>query len=239
MPLPQNTSIQTVVVPSGAPLPIQSSQIAVIESVSDALVAHAGGTQAAALALTSKLNIVATVATAGDSVRLPAALVGLVVTLINAGANSMQVYGAGTDTINGVATATGVAQAPGSTVSYRCNVAGNWVTGSLGTGKQTLVALTVDGAINAHAPGNYIITKAGILTETIAAPTVTTDDGIVIEISSSTNNQHVLTFTGSTLKSGAAGHLTATWPAQLGASLRLMAYQGFWILQSNVGVVIT
>lgn len=91
------------------------------------LTAHAGGTQAAALALTKAINNVTTVATAGDSVKLPASAAGLEITVANNGAASMQVYGAGTDTINGVATATGVAQLPGQVVVYTAAVAGNWI----------------------------------------------------------------------------------------------------------------
>lgn len=92
-----------------------------------ALTAHSGGGQTSALALTKAINNVTTVAAAGDSVRLPASAAGLEVTVTNSGANSMQVYGAGTDTINGVATGTGIAQLPGQSVVYTCAVAGNWL----------------------------------------------------------------------------------------------------------------
>lgn len=84
------------------------------------LTAHAGGGQGSALALTATVNEVTTVASAADSVALPApTYVGQIVIVTNAAAsNSMQVFGAGTDTINGVATATGVAQAAGKTAMY-------------------------------------------------------------------------------------------------------------------------
>lgn len=91
------------------------------------LTAHSGGGQGSALALTNAINNVTTVAAAGDSVKLPASAAGLEITITNNGANSMQVFGAGTDTINGVATATGVAQLPGVTTVYTCAVAGNWL----------------------------------------------------------------------------------------------------------------
>ncbi len=92
-----------------------------------ALTAHSGGTQAAALALTKAINNVTTVAAAADSVKLPASAAGLEITIANNGANSMQVYGAGTDTINGILTTTGVPQLPGQVVVYTCAVAGNWL----------------------------------------------------------------------------------------------------------------
>jgi len=104
----------------------------VIPTAGNALTAHAGGTQAAALALTHLVNNVTTTATAGDSVRLPVSVAGMSVSITNNGVASMQVYGAGTDTINGVATATGVAQLPGQTVIYNSPVAGLWYANGVG-----------------------------------------------------------------------------------------------------------
>lgn len=98
-----------------------------VQPAVSALTAHSGGTQAGALALTKEINNITTVAAAGDSVKLPTSVAGLEITIANNGANSMQVYGAGTDTINGVATATGVAQLPGQVVVYSSAVAGNWI----------------------------------------------------------------------------------------------------------------
>jgi hypothetical protein len=91
------------------------------------LTAFAGGGQTSALQLSGDMAEVTTVATAADSVRLPPALPGRTFCLVNAAAsNSMQVFGYGTDTINGVATATGVAQAAGKSATYFCCAAGNW-----------------------------------------------------------------------------------------------------------------
>jgi hypothetical protein len=97
-----------------------NSDVVALGSTATGLTAHAGGGQGSALALTKAVNVVSTVATAADSVKLPApSFVGQRVTVINAAAtNSMQVFGSGTDTINGVATATGVAQAAGKSADY-------------------------------------------------------------------------------------------------------------------------
>lgn len=124
------------------------------EPASDSLTAHAGGGQANALALTSEMSRISTVATAGDSVRLPASAAGLTIILENAGANPMQVYGAGTDTINGVATGTGVSQMQGSVVIYTCYSAGAWFANGLGTGYSGSFETmsSVDG-LTAHAGG--------------------------------------------------------------------------------------
>lgn len=98
----------------------------VADQASNAVTAHAGGTQALAVALTGQVNRISVCATAADSVKLPPSRAGLDITVINDGAASAQVFGAGTDTINSVATATGVAQAAGTIVTYRCTAAGNW-----------------------------------------------------------------------------------------------------------------
>lgn len=100
-----------------------------VSNVAEGLTAFAGGGQASATQITATNNNVTTVATAADSVKLPLAKAGLVVRIQNSGANSMQVFGAGTDTINGVATATGVAQAAGKSAEFFCTVsapAGKW-----------------------------------------------------------------------------------------------------------------
>lgn len=95
--------------------------------ISSGLTAHSGGGQTSALQLSGSYASVSTVAAAADSVKLPAATPGISFVLENVAAtNSMQVFGRGTDTINKVATATGVAQAAGVTASYHCIVAGNW-----------------------------------------------------------------------------------------------------------------
>ncbi len=98
--------------------------------VEDSLTAHAGGTQAAALALsaTAFFHRISVCATAGDSVILPAATVGKSHYIRNDGAASAQVYAALTETINGVASATGVPLGAGSGVLYFCTTAGKWTT---------------------------------------------------------------------------------------------------------------
>lgn len=93
------------------------------------LTAHAGGTKAAALALNAAVSFhdVTTVATAADSILLPPAKEGEFHFVKNSGAASMQVFGQGTDTVDSVATATGVAQLAGDAVLYVCLVDGNYI----------------------------------------------------------------------------------------------------------------
>jgi hypothetical protein len=119
-----------------APLadPSKTAPNLIQESAQDAIVANPGGGQANATRLTAQTSRITTVATSGDSVMLPASLPGLELVLINHGANAVQVFGAGSDTINDVAAATGVSQMAGSVVIYTCTSAGAWYTEGLATG---------------------------------------------------------------------------------------------------------
>lgn len=100
------------------------------------IIAHAGGGQANATPLPIKSIIeVDTVATADDSVSLPVSDAGMRLTVINATANSMNLYasplnngknGGAKDTINGVANATAYAIAAGLTVTFVCASPGKW-----------------------------------------------------------------------------------------------------------------
>lgn len=125
----------------------------IAQSSTNSITAFAGGGQTNATALTAQINRVTTVATAGDSVKLPPATVGLWVVVINKGANPMQVFGAGTDTINGVATATGISQMQNSVDLYVCAVAGSWeVEGT---------AIGFNGSLETNSALNSITAFAG------------------------------------------------------------------------------
>lgn len=92
-----------------------------------------GSNQAGALALPADLNRIST-APAGTGVRLPPAVPGLDVFILNHGANSLQVYGAGTDTIDDIATATGVTQMTNSVVLFTCYEIGKFYSNGLASG---------------------------------------------------------------------------------------------------------
>jgi hypothetical protein len=92
------TSPQSVGIIPGT-LPAPSSQLG--------LVALAGGGKTGATQLGYGVNTLATVATAANSVMLPYAFPGAVVFLVNSGAQTAQVFGRGTDVVDGIATATG------------------------------------------------------------------------------------------------------------------------------------
>lgn len=102
-------------------------------SATQGLTAHAGGGQASATLLPSYVNEVSTVATAADSVMLPASIPGAKIYVINdTAATSMQVFGQPGDTIaahgsnSQTASATGVAQAGATIACYVCFGPGVW-----------------------------------------------------------------------------------------------------------------
>lgn len=134
----------------------------IFESAQDGIAAHAGGAQANAFNLGPvEMNRVTTVATAGDSVMLPPAQPGLGLIVVNHGANSMQVFGQPGDTINDVASATGVPQMANSWVFYGCFTAGNWYTEGLANGfSGGLQTFSVSEGLTAHAGGGQ---GAGLL----------------------------------------------------------------------------
>ena len=103
------------------------------------ITAHAGGTRAAATPITSAITLIAVCATINDSVVLPPAMGGQVLWISNAGVAAAQIFAANgtSDTINGVAAATGIglAQAErtrwGGTVGVgvEFGFAPNWTAG--------------------------------------------------------------------------------------------------------------
>ena len=128
-----------------------------LESAANAVTAFAGGGQASATQLTMEVNRVTTVATAGDSVKLPASVPGLTIYVINKGANPMQVFGLGTDQIDAVAAATGVSQMQSSMVIYSCTVAGQWDSQGLATGYAgSLETYSSSNGLTAFAGGGQV-----------------------------------------------------------------------------------
>jgi hypothetical protein len=98
-----------------------------IGSVANAITARAGGGQALATPLTATINRVTTVATAADSVLLPAARAGAFVTVINAAAaNAMNVFPQTGQVINALAANTALSVVANRTVTFFCAVDGTW-----------------------------------------------------------------------------------------------------------------
>lgn len=98
-------------------------------SVANALTAHSGGGQPSALGLTKAINRVTTVAVAGDSVKLPAALAGESIVVINAAAaNAMDCFPASGEAINALTANTQLSIVANTSVMFNCAVNGTWNT---------------------------------------------------------------------------------------------------------------
>ena len=96
-----------------------------VRSTQTGITAHAGGGQASAFQLAAEYVQIATVATTADSVKLPVGKAGMIVVVVNDGANSANVYPATGEYIN-AAQNTANAQAAGTIKSYYCITDGHW-----------------------------------------------------------------------------------------------------------------
>jgi hypothetical protein len=124
------------------------------ESFADQLTAHAGGGQTNGLQLTAQNNRITTVATSGDSVVLPPSAPGMEIFVINHGANPLQIYGLGSDTINDVASGTGVSMMQNSLVLFICVTKGSWYTEGLANGYASgFQTFSSAAGLTAHAGG--------------------------------------------------------------------------------------
>jgi hypothetical protein len=104
-----------------------SGAMALGNSAVNGITAYAGGGQANAVLLTRSINRVTTVGTAADSVKLPAAVPGMQVVVINAAAaNSMNLFPATDGYINALTQNSALAVAANKTVLLVCAVAGRW-----------------------------------------------------------------------------------------------------------------
>lgn len=89
--------------------------------------AAAGGGRPNAYPIVASNTQFTVVATAADSAVLPVAFPGLRIIIQNDdGADAMQIFANGSDTINATAGATGVSLAAGAAAMFICSVAGNW-----------------------------------------------------------------------------------------------------------------
>lgn len=113
-----------------------------------------------------------------------------------------------------------------------------WV--SVGDQLTTPATLLVNGAVPTTPSRTYVITKVGVLADTIAAPAASPGgDGVTITITSDNASAHTFTFTGGTLDSGSAAVTTATYNAFKGATFTFMSYNGRWKVLSASGVSFT
>ena len=84
------------------------------------MTAFAGGGQTNATQIVDMCVEVATVATAADSMKLPIAVAGKTVYIVSSASNYFQLYGNGIDTINDIATGTGISVGGGTRTGFFC-----------------------------------------------------------------------------------------------------------------------
>lgn len=98
-------------------------------STTTGITAHAGGTQALGVALTSTINLITVCATGGDSVCLPSAVGGQSIFVCNAGAAACNVFSSNAstaDTINGTIGTTAFSLGIGKNAEFISPAAGIW-----------------------------------------------------------------------------------------------------------------
>ncbi len=91
---------------------------------------NAFGTKALATVLNPLVDLhrISICATAGDSALLPPAIRGRQIGIANDCVASAQLFGTGTDTIDAVATATGVPMGAGKRGDFVCVTTGQWLS---------------------------------------------------------------------------------------------------------------
>ncbi len=126
-----SAQLQTMVGNITAPN-LTASALLKLSGIETGITAGAGGTQgnAVALSATKSIHNITTVTSGNDSVKLPASTGGGTVHWVknSAAANSAQLFGNSTDTIDGVAAATGVAVAAGKSRIVVDFAAGTWLS---------------------------------------------------------------------------------------------------------------
>lgn len=99
-------------------------------SVGNALTA-VGTNRATALQLAKQVNNITTAAS-GTGALLPVGVIGMRITVFNAGANAIQVYATASETIDGVAGSTGVPLTNAKRCDYFFTAANTWISAQLG-----------------------------------------------------------------------------------------------------------
>lgn len=93
------------------------------------ITAHAGGGQGSATDLGAKeVNFVTTVASSGDSVRLPSGVIGQKLVIFNLGANAMDIFPASGGQINALGTNNAYSLASGSSIEVYAQSSTQWRT---------------------------------------------------------------------------------------------------------------
>ena len=103
-----------------------------LQSVQEGLTAATTQTQAAGTAITASYVRFTTVANNGDAATLPASAAGVEITVINAGAHSLQIFpnaaGTTTEQINALGSNAAISVAAAKVITFFCTLVGQWHT---------------------------------------------------------------------------------------------------------------
>jgi hypothetical protein len=177
----------------------------------DTLTAFATGGQTNALALsaTKFYHRISVCATAADSVKLPAATAGQAHYIRNDGVAACQVFGTTSDTINGVATGTGVSLGAGVGGWFVCTTNAQW-TSTVLKAAETSQALTSGATIAWDASLGAVATLTLGVNATLSNPTNLKIGTYILKITQDATGSRTLAY-GTVYKwSGGAPVLTTT-----------------------------
>lgn len=150
------------------------------------IVAHAGGGQALATQLNIGINVISTVATPGDSVKLPTDVLGQTVIVYNAGANPTNIFPSVGDSINGGSANAPISLPAGQMMVFYGVSTTNWVSES---SIQPIYRTTT--GLAAHAGGGQalatplsygtdVITVCDTLNDSVILPTPVLGQTVIV-----------------------------------------------------------
>ena len=103
--------------------------------------------------------------------------------------------------------------------------------------KDGYAAYAADGAISLYSH-TAILTKGTASAMTLAVPTATTHDGMIITVISTTAAAHTVTATTVGFNAGDAASDVGTFAAAIGNGFSFVAYQGEWYVLTNTNVTL-
>lgn len=118
-----NTNLVCIIYPDA--IVMQAGSL-LVHSTANSITAHAGGGQGSATQLLSELNYIATAASAGDSVKLPFAGPGRMITVFNETANAVDVFPLAGEAIDALGTDVAYSLAAGASRQFFGKAALTW-----------------------------------------------------------------------------------------------------------------
>jgi hypothetical protein len=173
------------------------------------IVAHAGGGQTNATQLNLGINVITTVATAGDSVKLPTDVLGQTVVVYNTGANAANIFPSLGDTINGMAANAPISLPSGSLMAFYGVSTSAWVSeASIQPVYRTTTGLTAlaGGGQTGATPLNYgtdVITVCATAGDSVILPSGVLGQTVIV-INRGANACNVFPATGQKINAGSA-----------------------------------